>query len=166
MIAIAALTSVNGSMIVGARSNYALGRDWPLLGFLGHWDDASGSPRTAMLVQGTIALALVVFGAFQNAGFKGLVEYSLPVFWGFFMLTGIALFILRVKEREAPRPFRVPGYPVVPGIFVLTCAYLLYSSLAYHGKHALVGLVVLAVGAAVMLFGNRGQTTVSGSKKP
>jgi amino acid transporter len=166
MIAIAALTSVNGSMIVGARSNYALGRDWPLLGFLGRWDDASGSPRTAMLVQGTIALALVVFGAFQNAGFKGLVEYSLPVFWGFFMLTGIALFILRVKEREAPRPFRVPGYPVVPGIFVLTCAYLLYSSLAYHGKHALVGLVVLAVGAAVMLFGNRGQTTVSGSKKP
>ena len=166
MIAIAALTSVNGSMIVGARSNYALGRDWPLLGFLGRWDEASGSPRTAMLVQGAIALALVVFGAFQNAGFKGLVEYSLPVFWGFFMLTGIALFILRVKEREAPRPFRVPGYPLVPGIFVLTCAYLLYSSLAYHRAHALVGLGVLAVGAAVMLFGNRGQTTVSGLKKP
>src|SRR2546427_809216 len=166
MIAIAALTSVNGSMIVGARSNYALGRDWPLLGFLGRWDEASGSPRTAMLVQGAIALALVVFGAFQNAGFKGLVEYSLPVFWGFFMLTGIALFILRVKEREAPRPFRVPGYPLVPGIFVLTCAYLLYSSLAYHRAHALVGLAVLAVGAAIMLFGNRGQTTVSGLKKP
>jgi amino acid transporter len=166
MIAIAALTSVNGSMIVGARSNYALGRDWPLLGFLGRWDEASGSPRTAMLVQGAIALALVVFGAFQNAGFKGLVEYSLPVFWGFFMLTGVALFILRLKEREAPRPFRVPGYPVVPGIFVLSCAYLLYSSLAYHRAHALVGLGVLAAGAAVMLFGNRGQTTVSELKKP
>ncbi len=166
MIAIAALTSVNGSMIVGARSNYALGRDWPLLGFLGRWDEASGSPRTAMLVQGAIALALVVFGAFQNAGFKGLVEYSLPVFWGCFMLTGIALFILRVKEREAPRPFRVPGYPVVPGIFVLTCAYLLYSSLAYHRTHALVGLGVLAVGAVIMLFGNRGQTTVSAPGKP
>src|SRR5947208_1095559 len=166
MIAIAALTSVNGSMIVGARSNYALGRDWPLLGFLGRWDEASGSPRTAMLVQGAIALTLVVFGAFQNAGFKGLVEYSLPVFWGFFMLTGIALFILRVKEREAPRPFRVPGYPAVPGIFVLTCAYLLYSSLVYHRTHALVGLVVLAVGAVIMLFGNRGQTTVSAPGKP
>src|SRR5467141_3580251 len=153
MIAIAALTSVNGSMIVGARSNYALGRDWPLLGFLGRWDEASGSPRTAMLVQGAIALALVVFGAFQNAGFKGLVEYSLPVFWGFFMLTGIALFILRVKEREAPRPFRVPGYPVVPGIFVLSCAYLFYSSLAYHRAHALVGLGVLAAGALVLLIG-------------
>jgi amino acid transporter len=155
MIAIAALTSVNGSMIVGARSNYALGRDWPALGFLGRWDEASGSPRTAMLVQGAIALGLVAFGAIQQAGFKGLVEYSLPVFWGFFMLTGIALFILRVKEPDAPRPFRVPGYPVVPAIFVAVCAYLLYSSLTYHGKHALVGLAVLCIGALVLLIARR-----------
>ena len=153
MIAIAALTSVNGSMIVGARSNYALGRDWPLLGFLGRWDEGSGSPRHAMVVQGVIALALVAFGAIQNAGFKGLVEYSLPVFWGFFLLVGVALFVLRAKEPDAPRPFRVPGYPVVPAIFVLMCGYLLYSSLAYHGKHALVGLGVLAVGAVVILAG-------------
>jgi len=165
VVAIAALTSVNGSMIVGARSNYALGRDWPLLRFLGGWDEESGSPRTAMLVQGAIALALVVFGAFQNAGFKGLVEYSLPVFWGFFLLTGVALFVLRIKEPRAPRPFRVPGYPVVPAIFVLMCAYLLYASLMYHRTHALVGLGVLAVGAVVMLFGNRGQAAVSGSSQ-
>jgi amino acid transporter len=155
MIAIAALTSVNGSMIVGARSNYALGRDWPVLGYLGRWDDASGSPRAAMLVQGGIALALVGLGAFQNSGFKGLVEYSLPVFWGFFLLVGIAVFVLRAKEPGAPRPFRVPGYPVVPAIFVLMCGYLLYSSIAYHGTHALMGLAVLAVGAVVMLVGGR-----------
>jgi len=151
MIAIAALTSVNGSIIVGARSNYALGRDWPLLGALGRWHEASGSPRVAMLVQGAIALALVAFGALQKSGFKGLVEYSLPVFWGFFLLTGIALFVLRRKEPDAPRPFRVPGYPVVPAIFVLMCGYLLYSSLAYHGTHALWGLGVLAIGGVVML---------------
>jgi len=155
MIAIAALTSVNGSMIVGARSNYALGRDWPVLGFLGRWDEASGSPRTAMVVQGVIALALVLFGAVQNAGFKGLVEYSLPVFWGFFLLVGVALFVLRAKEPQAPRPFRVPGYPVVPAIFVLMCGYLLYSSLMYHRTHALVGLAVLAVGAVILLLARR-----------
>ena len=151
MIAIAALTSVNGSMIVGARSNYALGRDWPMLGYLGQWHEASGSPRNAMLVQGGIALALVGFGAIQNTGFKGLVEYSLPVFWGFFLLTGIALFVLRAKEPDAPRPFKVPFYPVVPAIFVLMCGYLLYSSLTYHQAHALVGLGVLAVGAVVLM---------------
>jgi len=151
MIAIAALTSVNGSIIVGARSNYALGRDWPILGFLGRWDEASGSPRAAMVVQGVIALALVAFGAIQKTGFKGLVEYSLPVFWGFFLLTGIALFVLRAKQPDAPRPFRVPLYPVIPGLFVLMCGYLLWSSLTYHRTHALVGLGVLAIGAVVML---------------
>ena len=155
MIAIAALTSVNGSMIVGARSNYALGRDWPLLGFLGRWDDESGSPRTAMLAQGLIALGLVGFGAVQNAGFKGLIEYSLPVFWGFFLLIGVALFVLRVREPKAPRPFRVPGYPVVPAIFVLGCAFLLYRSLSFNGIHALTGLGVLAVGAVIMLLGRK-----------
>lgn len=157
VVAVAALTSVNGSMIVGARSNYALGRDWTLLGSLGKWHEASGSPRTAMLVQGAIALLLVVFGAIQNSGFKGLVEYSLPVFWGFFLLVGIAVFVLRRKEPNAPRPFRVPGYPVVPAIFVLMCAYLLYSSLAYHRTHALWGLGVLAIGGLVMLIGRRKQ---------
>lgn len=152
MIAIAALTSVNGSIIVGARSNYALGKDWPIFGYLGRWDEASGSPRNAMLVQGVIALALVGLGAFQKAGFKGLVEYSLPVFWGFFLLIGIAIFVLRSKEPDAPRPFRVPLYPVLPAIFVCVCGYLLYSSLTYHKGHALVGLGVLAVGGVVLLF--------------
>lgn len=161
MIAIAALTSVNGSMIVGARSNYALGRDWPVLGFLGRWHEASGSPRHAMVVQGVIALALVAFGAVQQAGFKGLVEYSLPVFWGFFLLTGVALFVLRAKEPEAPRPFRVPGYPVVPAIFLLMCGYLLYRSLTFHGKHAVVGLVVLGIGAVVLLLSRRRATRLA-----
>ncbi len=151
MIAIAALTSVNGSIIVGARSNYALGKDWPIFGYLGKWDEASGSPRNAMLVQGAIAMALVGLGAFQKAGFKGLVEYSLPVFWGFFMLVGIALFVLRAKEPNAPRPFHVPLYPLLPAIFVCMCGYLLYSSLIFHGGHALVGLAVLAIGGVVLL---------------
>jgi len=150
MIAVAALTSVNGSMIVGARSNYALGRDWPLLGYLGRWDEASGSPRNAMLVQGVIAMALVGLGAVQKSGFKALVEYSLPVFWGFFLITGLALFVLRSKEPDAPRPFKVPLYPVLPAVFVLMCGYLLYSSLTYHRGNAMVGLAVLAAGAVVL----------------
>ena len=87
------------------------------------------------------------------------------MFWGFFLLTGVALFVLRIKEPQAPRPFRVPGYPVVPAVFVLMCAYMLYAGLAYHRTHALVGLAVLAVGAVVMLFGNWGQTTVSDSSQ-
>jgi amino acid transporter len=157
MVAIAALTSVNGSIIVGARSNYALGRDWPVFGFLGKWDEASGSPRNAMLVQGGIAMALVAFGAWQKSGFTALVEYSQPVFWGFFLLIGIALFVLRAKEPDVRRPFRVPLYPVIPAIFVCVCAYLFYKSLTYHQVHAIAGLVVLAVGGAILLVARNGE---------
>ncbi len=151
MIAIAALTSVNGSIIVGARSNYALGRDWPILGWLGHWDARHGSPRNATLAQGAIALALVLLGAIQKTGFKGLVEFTAPVFWAFFLLTGISLFVLRWRDSATERPFRVPGYPLLPLVFVAACAYLLYSSIDYHGRNAVVGIAVLAVGALVLL---------------
>jgi len=155
MIAIAAITSINGSIIVGARSNYALGRDWPALGYLGRWDVASGSPRNAMLVQGVIALSLVIFGAILKGGFEALVQYSAPVFWAFFLLTGVSLFVLRTKEPRAPRAFRVPGYPVVPAVFVLSCSFLFYSSVSYYEWHALVGLGVLVIGAVVMLIAGR-----------
>ena len=52
--------------------------------------------------------------------------------------------MLRRTQPDMARPFRVPGYPVIPAVFVAMCGYLLYSSLAYHRTHALVGLGVLA----------------------
>src|SRR5690606_13007791 len=51
MIAVASLTSINATIIVGARTGFALGRDWPQLGWLGQWDAGRGTPRTALLVQ-------------------------------------------------------------------------------------------------------------------
>ena len=166
MIAIATLTSINGAMIVGARSNYALGREWPFLRFLGRWDEASGSPRNAYLVQGAIALLLVGLGAIERKGFQTLVDFTAPVFWAFFLLTGLSLFALRSRDPGAARPYKVPFYPVTPALFVLSCAYMLYSSLAYTGVGALFGVGVLAAGAVVMLLGNRGQTAVFEPKKP
>ena len=74
----------------------------------------------------------------------------MPVFWFFIMLVGIGLFVLRVREPDTPRPFKVPLYPVTPVIFVATCAYLLYSSLAYVRTGALVGIGVLVIGGVLL----------------
>src|SRR5512133_182662 len=101
LIAVSALTSINASIIFGARSSYALGCDWPLLGFLGRWDARSGSPARALLLQGAVALALIAFGALMRQGFETMVDYTAPVFWLFFLLTGIALFVLRSREPHA-----------------------------------------------------------------
>ena len=152
IVVAAALTSANATLITGARSVYAVGRDFPALAFIGSWDERSGSPRTAMLVQGGLALLLVGLGALAIDGFRLAVEYTAPVFWLFFLLVGVSLFVLRRREPGVERPFRVPLYPVLPLLFCLTCAYLLYSSLAYTGLGALVGVAVLAAGGALLLY--------------
>ena len=151
-VAVAALTSANATVITGARSTFALGRDMPQLGFLGRWNGTTGTPGNALLVQGGMALLLVIAGAFARDGFQMAVEYSAPVFWFFFLLVGIALFVLRRRAPDVPRPFRVPLYPLTPLLFCAANAWLLWSSLAYTGWGALVGAGVLAAGVILLLF--------------
>lgn len=151
VVAIAALTSMNSTMIVGARLNYSLAQDWPVFGFMARWHSERSTPVTGFLVQGAIALALIFFGALEKDGFSALVEFSAPVFWFFFMLSGIALFVLRRKDAGTVRPFRVPLYPLVPVVFVCTCAYLFYSSIrhAQSENASYIALAVMASGALV-----------------
>jgi basic amino acid/polyamine antiporter, APA family len=150
IVAIAALTSANATVLTGARSAFALGRDVPAFRFLGHWNASTGTPANAVLVQGAVALALVVFGALARRGFETMVEYTAPVFWFFFLLTVASVIVLRRSDPNRHRPFRVPGYPATPIIFCVVAAYLLYSSVRYAGVGAVVGLVVLAIGVLVM----------------
>ena len=153
IVAISALTSMNSTMIVGARSNYSVGRDWTSLQFMAQWQGERHAPIVGFVVQALIALALIGFGALEKDGFSTMVEFTAPVFWFFFMLSGIALFVLRRRDPERARPFRVPLYPVLPLIFIATCAYLLYSSITYaQSKHAsYVALIVMISGAVVLL---------------
>lgn len=152
IVAVAALTSMNATLIVGARSNHAVAQDWSTLASLRGWQFERGTPAAGFVVQAAIALALVGFGATQRDGFSAMVEFTAPVFWGFFLLSGMALFVLRHREPFQARPFRVPFYPVLPAIFVLTCAYLLYSSIGYaqtrHASH--VAVLVMTTGVVAL----------------
>ena len=96
-------------------------------------------PVNALWLQGAVALAWCSSARSTRNGFETMVEYTAPVFWLFFLLTGVSLLVLRRQEPDVPRPFRVPLYPVTPLLFCATCAYLLYASLAYAGVGALVG---------------------------
>jgi len=151
IIAVAAITSANATVITGARSTCALARTVPAFKWAGEWRADRDTPGNAILAQGVMALALVIAGAFAPDGFRLAVEYTAPVFWGFLLLVGIGLFVLRRRDPGRARPFRVPLYPVLPAIFCATSAYLLYSSLAYTGLGAFVGVAVLALGIALML---------------
>jgi len=152
LVAFSALTSVNATIFTGARTNYALGRDFKLFSMLGKWNSQAAGPVNAFLVQGLISLALISLGLVTRSGFETIVEYTAPVFWFFFLLVGISLFVLRRKAPEVHRPFKVPLYPVLPAIFCLSSAYLLYSSLMYTGVGALVGIGVLILGFLLQMF--------------
>jgi amino acid transporter len=150
LIVLAAITSVNATIFTGARTAYALGRDFSPFAFLGRWSPETKTPVNALLIQGAIALALAVLGGWTRKGFETMVEYTAPVFWLFLLLTGVSLFILR-RTSPVARPFRVPVYPVTPFLFCATSGYLLYASLAYTGVGALIGMAVLAVGGLVLV---------------
>ena len=150
LIAVSALTSANATILLGARTIFAFGRDEPMFRFLGHWNLRHDGPTNALIVVGAISLALVGLGALTRSGFATMVDYTAPVFWFFFVLTGLALFVLRRRLPNHPRPFSVPLYPLTPLLFVGTSAYLFYSSLVYTGVGALVGIGVLLLGAVLL----------------
>jgi amino acid transporter len=152
LVGIAALSSANATIFTGARTNFALGQDSTLFSVLGVWDDRADTPANALWVQCGVALALVGVGAITRQGFQSMVDYTAPVFWLFFLATGVALFVLRQRESGADRPFQVPLYPLTPIIFCLASAYMLWSSLAYTGVGALLGAAVLLAGVPLLWF--------------
>lgn len=152
LIAICTLGTTNAAIFTGARTNYALGQDFSLFSFLGRWNSQTNTPTSALFIQGVIALGLVLLGTLTRQGFETMVDYTAPVFWFFFLLSGIALLILRRREPELSRPFRVPAYPWLPLLFCGMCGYLLYSSLTYTGIGALLGVLVVVAGAPLLLW--------------
>jgi amino acid transporter len=150
-VAISALGSANATIITGARTTYALGRDFGAFHALGRWNDEGSTPVNALFLQGVLALILVAFGAIARSGFETMVAYTAPVFWFFLALAALSVVILRQREPERARPFRVPLYPLTPLIFFGAALFMLYASVRYAGSGALIGMGVMLAGVPVLL---------------
>jgi basic amino acid/polyamine antiporter, APA family len=157
-VAIAAVSIMNALLIAGSRTLFAAARDLSSLPHLGRWDVLRGTPAHAMLAMGAVAIALIVFGSLTRKGFSTMVDYLSPVQWFFMTLSSLAVIVLRRRHPDAPRPFRVPGYPFTPIVFFLSCVYMLYAALAYVRTGALVGVAVLALGGLLLLLDRRRAT--------
>jgi basic amino acid/polyamine antiporter, APA family len=157
LVIIAALSTANATIITGARTNYALGRDFRLLRFMGKWDQASNAPVNALVFQGVIALILVGTGAWSQQAISTMVDYTAPVFWVFILLTTFSLFVFRHRNFHEAGTYRVPLYPLPPVLFLVACIYMLYSSLAYTGTGAMVGAGILLAGVPVYFLARRYQ---------
>jgi amino acid transporter len=154
VVCVSALTTMNAAVFTGARTTYALGRDFAMFTRLGVWRESGSTPANALVLQGAVMLALVGAGAVTQDGFSAMVAYTAPVFWTFFLLTGVTLFVFRLRSNEVPA-FRVPLYPVIPIVFCAMCGYMLWASIDYirnpvfgpkFGDMVLAGIAVMAAG--------------------
>ena len=162
VVCVSALTTMNAAIFTGARTNWALGRDYPLFAFLGNWRASGSTPANALIVQLAIMLVLIWAGSTTRDGFEAMVAYGLPVFWAFLFLTGLTLFIFR-RNAELP-VFRVPLFPVVPIAFLAMCAFMVWSSFDYvanspygpkFGNLVLAGIIVMALGIPLYFFARK-----------
>lgn len=150
LVCCTALGTINGSIFTGGRMYSALGRDVPVLQALGAWSTRGATPVRALLLQGAITLLLILFGVLTNGGVQAMVAYTAPVFWLFMALTAGAVMVLRVRDQDRHRPFRVPLYPFTPILFALVCLALCWSSIQYAGAGAVLGLGVLVAGLPLL----------------
>ncbi len=168
LVMVSALSAANGMIFAGARIYPALAADFPVFRPLGKLHPKSGIPVAALVAEGLITVALILligsesgrnginsallatgFDALKwegHGGFDTLFRCTAPFFWALFLMTGLAVFLLRIRKPDLPRPFRVPLYPLTPVIFCATSAYMVYSSSIYAGELALLGAIPLALG--------------------
>jgi len=159
LICLSALGAVNGLIFAGSRIAFAAGRDHRLFRFVGVWNRRTGTPVRSLLLQGGIALALVLLlGSLLDT-----VIYTAVAVYSFYLATSLAVFVLRRKEPHVDRPFRVWGYPYTTIVFCLTCAFLICSAARYAltvqmKDHPVLGAVpygILLLGPLVYLLTRR-----------
>lgn len=133
LVAISTLGAINGMTFTGARIFYALGRQHRLFRPLGVWSGRRDAPVTALLLQGTITLGLVVGfgwtkGALPQDGFKKMAEVTFPAFWLFLTLVSLSILVLRWREPHLERPYRTPAVWLTALLFFAGCTYMLQAS--------------------------------------
>ena len=143
-MAISAISAMHGSMLTGARVPYAVATDGLAPRALARLGARSHVPVVAVLVQGAIAATYALLG-----GFDDLTDAVVIVSWLFYGLNAGTVLLLRRRIPDAPRSFRVPGYPVVPIAFVAVAQALLFASAYVSPAITALGAASTAIGAVV-----------------
>jgi amino acid transporter len=132
LICVSTLGAIHGMVMTGSRVYYAMGRDHRIFDWLGRWDGRFGTPVRSLALQGVVTTALILAFGDNAGGFERMVVFTTPVYYFFLMLVGISVFVLRRRDREVQRTYRVAA--VVALLFIATCALLLYSSVDYAAR--------------------------------
>lgn len=150
LIAVAILVSIfsaaNGIALTAPRVFYAMARDGVFFRRLAHVHPRFGTPAVAVVTMSAWAVLLALTGTFDQ-----LLTYVVFTGWIFYALGAASIFSYRRRWPDAHRPFRVPGYPLTPLLFVLAAAAIVGNAVVTQTGRALVGIVVVLTGVPAYL---------------
>jgi len=152
---ISTFATLNAAILSGARVPYAMARDRLFFRHMADVHPVHRSPAKALLLQCVFAcLLILIFGQSPDA-FDRLFTYTIFGLWIFYGATTAAVFVLRRKEPDLPRPYRTLGYPWVPGVFVVVAALFCLNTVISKPEDTLLGLLFLAAGLPFYWFWKR-----------
>jgi APA family basic amino acid/polyamine antiporter len=141
LIALCVLSSMQASVLVGPRIYRAMAVDGVFFAPLGRVHGGERVPAIALVAQAVIALVELFSGRFEE-----LLSFATSAMLAFSTLTVAAVLVLRVRRPDAARPFRVPGYPVVPLAFIAANTWVLWNVLSSGARPVLGAVAVVATG--------------------
>ncbi len=133
----------NGLIISGARVYYAMARDGLFFRKIGQLN-SKGVPGLSITVQGVWSILLCLSGTYSN-----LLDYVIFAVLLFFALTILAIFILRKKQPDIPRPYKAFGYPAIPSLYIITTTAIMIILLIFKPLYTFPGLGIVLLGIPV-----------------
>jgi APA family basic amino acid/polyamine antiporter len=133
----------NGLIMTAPRVYYAMAKDGLFFRKAGELNK-NGVPGFAIIVQGIWSILLCLSGTYGN-----LLDYVIFAVLIFFTLTILAIFILRVRRPDIPRPYKAFGYPIVPSIYILVTVTIMVILLIYKPDYTFPGLGIVILGIPV-----------------
>jgi APA family basic amino acid/polyamine antiporter len=147
VILISIFSASNGMMLTLPRLFYAMSRDRLFFEKLAEVHPRFGTPAAAIIGTALWSIVLVVSGSFEQ-----LLTYVVFMSWLWFALAALAIFAYRRREPNAIRPFRTPGYPVTPILFVLSALAIVANTIVAQPRQSFIGLGITLLGAPAYLW--------------
>jgi len=144
-MAVSMLVTLNGTTMSGARVPFAVARDGYFFSALAEVHPRYHTPSVAIVAQAALSIILLLIGG----SFRQFFSLAIFAEWLFYMIAGSTVFVFRRREPAARRPYRVWGYPVVPTLFVLASALLLYYTFTDNLRSSALGSLVILAGIPV-----------------
>jgi basic amino acid/polyamine antiporter, APA family len=140
-LTVSSFGALHSSVLANSRIPFAMARDGLFFRGLARLSSRSNVPVRAIVALAAWASVLAVSGSYDS-----LTDSVIFASWLFYGLVTAALFVFRKRMPDTPRPYRALGYPIVPFIFLLATAALLFNTFFAAPREAFQGVIILAAG--------------------